>query len=71
VSFCERSQHIFPSTPSATPNKTIKLMVEGEVNDATSDEDSDNEQLSSYFFLLFIKINIFFKNKKIVVYDMF
>ncbi len=46
-------------------------MVEGEVNDATSDEDSDNEQLSSYFFLLFIKINIFFKNKKIEVYDMF
>jgi hypothetical protein len=28
-----------------TPNKKIKLMVEGEVNDATSDEDSDNEQL--------------------------
>jgi len=25
--------------------KKIKFMVEGEVNDATSDEDSDNEQL--------------------------
>jgi hypothetical protein len=45
TSLCERSQYIFPSTPSATPNKKIKLMVEGEVNDATTDEDSDNEQL--------------------------
>jgi hypothetical protein len=45
MSLCERSQHIFPSTPSATPNKKIKLMVEGEVHDATSDEGSDNEQL--------------------------
>jgi hypothetical protein len=44
MSLCERSQHIFPSTSSAAPNKN-KLMVEGEVNDATSDEDSDNEQL--------------------------
>jgi hypothetical protein len=25
--------------------KKIKLMVEGEVNDAATDEDSDNEQL--------------------------
>jgi hypothetical protein len=45
MSLCERSQHIFPSTPSATPNKKVKLMVEGEVNDVTSDEDSDNEQI--------------------------
>jgi len=30
--------------PSAAPNIN-KLMFEGEVNDATSDEDSDNEQL--------------------------
>ncbi len=44
MSLYERSQHIFPSTPSATPNKKIKLMVEGEVNDAISDEYSDNEQ---------------------------
>jgi hypothetical protein len=40
----ERTQHIFLRTPSAAPNKN-KLMVEGEVNDATSDEDSENEQL--------------------------
>jgi hypothetical protein len=45
MSLCERSQHIFPSTLSATPNKKVKLMVEGEVNDVTSDEDSDNEQI--------------------------
>jgi hypothetical protein len=45
MSLCERSQHTFPSTPSATPNKKMKLMVEGEVNDATSDEGSDNEHL--------------------------
>jgi hypothetical protein len=41
MSLCERSQHIFPSTPSATPNKKIKLMIEVEVND----ENSDNQQL--------------------------
>jgi hypothetical protein len=45
MSLCERSQDIFLSTPSATRNKKIKLMVEGVGNDATSDEDSDNEQL--------------------------
>ncbi len=45
MSHCERSQHIFPSKPLAAPNKKIKLMVESEVNDETSDEDSDNEQL--------------------------
>jgi hypothetical protein len=45
MSLCERRRHIFSSTPSATRNKKIKLIVEGEVNDATSDEDSDNEQL--------------------------
>jgi hypothetical protein len=45
MSLCERSQHTFLSTPLATPNKKIKLMVEGEVNGATSDEGSDNEQL--------------------------
>ena len=34
------------STPSTTPNKKIKLMVESEeVDEATTDEDSDNEQL--------------------------
>ncbi len=42
--FCERSQHIFLWTPSAAPIKN-KLMVEGEANDVTSDEDSENEQL--------------------------
>jgi hypothetical protein len=45
MSLCERSRRTFPSTPSATLNKKVKLMVEGEVNDATSDEDSGNEQL--------------------------
>jgi hypothetical protein len=42
---CERSQDTFPSTPSATPNKKMKVMFKGEVNAATSDEGSDNEQL--------------------------
>jgi hypothetical protein len=45
MALCQTSQHVFPSKPSATPNKKIKLMVEGEVNDAKSDENSDNEQL--------------------------
>jgi hypothetical protein len=52
MSLCERSQHIFPLTSSATPNKKIKLMFKGEVNDATSDEDSDNEQLQINLVIL-------------------
>jgi len=42
---CERSQHNSSSMALTTLNKKIKLMFEGEVNDAISDEDSDNEQL--------------------------
>jgi hypothetical protein len=45
MSLCERSQHNFSSMALATLNKKIKFMFEGAVNDAISDEDSDNEQL--------------------------